>query len=302
MKTKTASAQENVRSANRSAGPRLLVLDLDPPWRTAIDDVANQGELGPVKVLSDPSRATIALNFSPDIVLWNLQGIDQFDFSLQEAVVATFPRADILVAVEDASEGAVIRLLKAGVTYLCDKKDGPEAFARSFLWLLGLDRNIRELATSLQVDYQIQNWVEISAPSERKLVESLARFVLLLTRVRLAERKRRSLGYALREIGQNAIEWGNAYNPEKRLHLSFCILEDRIMLKLEDEGEGFNPADVPDARKDPLGTLVRRRMQGKRAGGYGLAIVTGLMDDVIFNEKGNAVVLQLSLHGGEGEP
>jgi anti-sigma regulatory factor (Ser/Thr protein kinase) len=278
-----------------SQGPRLLVLDLDPPWRAEIERVANEGDLGSVRFMADPSKATAAVSYSPDIVLWNLADIRQFNFRLQDAVLAAFPQADVLVAVDGATEEAVVGLLKAGVTYLCDKKDGPGSFGQTFLRLVGLNREVRALAPSLRVDYQIRNWVEISAPSEKKFVESLARFVLLLTRTRVADRKRRSLGYALREIGQNAIEWGNAYDPRKRFHLSFCVLEDRLLLKLEDEGEGFDPEALIDVREDPLGNLIRRREQGKRTGGYGLAIVRGLMDQVIFSEKGNAVVLVLSL-------
>ena len=280
---------------NAAVRPRLLVLDLDPPWRATIDSAAAKADLASVKVLRDPGRATAALTFSPDIVLWNLGRIEDFDFALQGAIVAFFPHADILVAVEDASEEAVVRLLKSGVTYLCDKKEGREAFERSFIQVVGFDREVRSAPAGLEVGYRVRNWIEISAPSERKFVESLARFVVLLAGTRLAERKRRSLGFALRELGQNAIEWGNAFDPSKRLHLSFCILEDRILVKLEDEGEGFDPDSLPDVCADPLQNIVWRRRRNKRVGGYGLAIVRGLMDEVIFNEKGNAVVLVLSL-------
>ena len=276
-------------------GPRILVLDLDPPWRPVIDAAARWGNLGTVKTLTDPGRATTALQFSPDILVWNLKSVDQFDYRLQGAIVTFFPRADVLVAVDDASEDTVVKLLKAGVTYLVDKKEGPAAFERSFLQVVGFERTVGERAASLQIDYAIRNWVEISAPSERKFVDSLAWFVLLLTRTTLPERKRRSLCYALRELAQNAIEWGNDYDPRKRFRLSFCVLRDRVLVKLADEGEGFDREALPDVREDPLGNLIERRRLGKRTGGYGLVIVLGLMDEVIFNEKGNTVVLVLTL-------
>lgn len=286
----------------RWGGPKLLVLDLDPPWRAVLDGAARRGRFAAVKTLADPSQATAALSFSPDIVLWNLGKVDQFDYRLQGAVSVFFPCADVLVAVDDADEETVVKLLRSGVTYLCDKKDGPAVFEQSLLRVVGFDREVRAWTPPVEIDYEIRNWVEISAPSERAFVDSLARFVGLLTRTALPERERRSLGYALREIGQNAIEWGNENDPRKRLRLSFCILEDRIMVKLQDEGRGFDVDALPDVRVDPLGNLLERRQLGKRVGGYGLAIVAGLMDDVLFSDKGNTVILVMSLGRGRGVP
>jgi len=283
---------------------RVVVIDRDPAWWPVLEAAAREAGLEALKRLEEPAAAVeSARNLSTrcngkgesfEIVLWNLESPEQFDTAVQKELVEILPGCDSVVAVAEASEAQVVSLLQAGVTYLWDKADGPEAVRQSFLHLVGLEREVRACRSSLEIEYPTRNWVEISAPSESKFVESLAAFVQLLTRTKLPERKRRSLAYALREIGQNAVEWGNANDPRKQIHMSFCILQDRVLVKLEDEGSGFDPAGIPDARTDPLKMLLKRREEGKRAGGYGLAIVRGLMDKVVFNERGNAVVLVVS--------
>jgi anti-sigma regulatory factor (Ser/Thr protein kinase) len=284
-----------MKREERGRGPRMVLIDLDPPWRETIIAAAARAGAAVAAVVTDPMRATTAVSTPLDVVLWNLASIDGFDFALAAMLGAAFPHAECLVAVGDAPEEAVVRLLQAGVTYLCDKRDGPEALGTSLAAVLRFDAAVRGVGPGLRVEYPAQNWVEIAAPSEQKFVESVARFAAALTRTRLPERKRRSLAYALREIGQNAVEWGNAFDPSKRVRVSFCILEDRVLVKFEDEGAGFDRGALLDVRDDPLGALVRRAGQGKRIGGYGIAIVTGLMDEVIFSERGNAVVLVLRL-------
>ena len=43
-----------------------------------------------------------------------------------------------------------------------------------------------------------------------------------------------------------------------------------------------------------------KRKSGKRAGGYGLHIVRHIMDEVLYNERGNVVLLSKRL-GSEGK-
>ena len=93
------------------------------------------------------------------------------------------------------------------------------------------------------------------------------------------------------ELGQNAVEWGNRNDRKKQIHLSYCVFNDRIVFKVEDEGEGFDPGTLRDPSIDPLKHIMERMKEGKRAGGYGVFISKKLMDDVIYSESGNTVLM-----------
>jgi len=273
----------------------LLVLDLDPEWRGTLHKVAEKAELKSVKFLDQLEPAITSVETAPEVVLWNISKIQQFNIEVQEKIIKNFPESEIVVAISRINEEDVVSLLQTGVTYICDKEETEEEFTDNFLRFLGIEKKLRDISGAFSVSHNLLNWVDISAPSESKFVESIVRFVSLLIRTSMDERKRRALAYVLREIGQNAIEWGNAYNPLKQFHISFCVMDDRIMIKLVDEGKGFDSGSLPDPRKNPLENILIRRKAGKRIGGYGIQIVKGLMDSVIFSEKGNSVIMTMSL-------
>ena len=95
---------------------------------------------------------------------------------------------------------------------------------------------------------------------------------------------------ALEELGRNAIEWGNHNDRSKRVTFGCRILPGKVIVYIEDQGDGFDPAAVPDPSNDPLGHIERRRASGKRMGGYGVHLIRHLMDKVVYNAKGNRVV------------
>jgi serine/threonine-protein kinase RsbW len=54
------------------------------------------------------------------------------------------------------------------------------------------------------------------------------------------------IGISVRECMVNAVVHGNRYNAKKKVHLKVERSEDSITIWIADEGDGFNPADVPD--------------------------------------------------------
>ena len=96
--------------------------------------------------------------------------------------------------------------------------------------------------------------------------------------------------YLLR-IGQNAVEWGNREDSSKHIRLSYCMFNDRVVFKIQDEGEGFDVKKLKDPSRDPLTHIMERISDGKRMGGYGIFMSKSIMDDIVYSERGNVVVM-----------
>jgi len=60
------------------------------------------------------------------------------------------------------------------------------------------------------------------------------------------EDKQYQIGLAVRESVVNAVVHGNCYNDLKKVRLSVSKAEDRLVVLVADEGEGFDVSDVPD--------------------------------------------------------
>ena len=87
---------------------------------------------------------------------------------------------------------------------------------------------------------------------------------------------------ALEEALVNAIKHGNQMDPDKRVFVVFHVTAERFDIRITDEGEGFNPEDVPDPT-DPANL--------ERPCGRGLLLMRGFMTEVQYHGKGNVVTM-----------
>lgn len=91
------------------------------------------------------------------------------------------------------------------------------------------------------------------------------------------------------EVLVNAIVHGNESSPAKRVTITIYLDQERVGLRIEDEGPGFDPSDVPDP-DDPESLLLE--------GGRGVLIITSFMDEVKYYNRGSRVLMVRKLGGG----
>ncbi len=145
------------------------------------------------------------------------------------------------------------------------------------------------------------HWVEITVPSREEYVSRVQSLIDLLEQSNLGQEIRDELMMAIDELVRNAIEWGNRYDETKQVRVSYYCAEDRVVLKVEDEGEGFNVSAVGDPTADLAQHAAGRADMGKRPGGFGIHMIRNLVDEVIYNDKGNTVVLTKYLDQLDGD-
>ena len=66
--------------------------------------------------------------------------------------------------------------------------------------------------------------------------------------------------------------------------------------RVRDPGAGFRKEDITHAAHsnpsdDPMAHIALRAEQGMRAAGYGMLLAAGTVDELIYNETGNEVIL-----------
>jgi len=138
-------------------------------------------------------------------------------------------------------------------------------------------------------------WLEIVAPCSLAVVERIQEFVMQLD-AKLPDDVRESVAQAFRELLSNAIEWGGGLDPTRQVRIS-CLRARRMLLyRIADPGEGFDldrltHAAICNPDEDPLGHDRIRQEMGLRPGGLGLMMTRALVDELIYNEKRNEVVL-----------
>lgn len=99
-----------------------------------------------------------------------------------------------------------------------------------------------------------------------------------------------TVGYE--EMYLNAINHGNHYDPGKKVYISFYVDCNLVKIVVEDEGEGFSMEKVPDPTDiHRLIELMDKDEEQDYTHGRGIYLTKRYMDDVIYNEKGNKVII-----------
>ncbi|MGH9379730.1 MAG: ATP-binding protein [Thermoanaerobaculia bacterium] len=114
-----------------------------------------------------------------------------------------------------------------------------------------------------------------------------------LTRLDLEQEAAQFVGLAVREAVANAIRHGNREDPDKRVEIDFHVEAGEVVIVVQDEGEGFDPAQVPDPLQDE--NLLRPN-------GRGLLFMRNFMDSIEYSERpggGTVVTLRKRLSAGE---
>jgi anti-sigma regulatory factor (Ser/Thr protein kinase) len=91
-----------------------------------------------------------------------------------------------------------------------------------------------------------------------------------------------SVSVALLEVATNAFLHGNKGDLSKLVRVRYLVAPNEILLEVEDEGGGFDPARVPDS----LAGENKRRPVGR-----GLFVTRACTSWVSFNARGNRVTL-----------
>ena len=91
---------------------------------------------------------------------------------------------------------------------------------------------------------------------------------------------------AVSEAINNALNHGNKFDPLKKVHFELYADADKIIVKVRDEGEGFDPEDVADCT-DPanllkssvqVSSLLGKRGEGRFRSVWSLPLSTSHVD------------------------
>lgn len=112
----------------------------------------------------------------------------------------------------------------------------------------------------------------------------------------LPDAERQDVGMAFREMLLNAMEHGGNFDPEKYVEICYVRTKHMVMARIKDPGDGFTLDEVRHAAignppDDPIAHVIRRNEEGMRPGGYGVMLAKNLVDELIYGEKGNEVLL-----------
>jgi anti-sigma regulatory factor (Ser/Thr protein kinase) len=145
-------------------------------------------------------------------------------------------------------------------------------------------------------------WLSLFARCDRNTADRLLQFLHEVGE--LSEPERTDVGTAFREMLLNAIEHGGHFDPSQYVEISYLRARRMVTCRIKDPGQGFSLDEIPHAAvanppDDPIRHMAYRETQGLRPGGFGVLLTRHLVDDLIYGEKGNEVLLIKYLDAGQ---
>jgi len=213
------------------------------------------------------------------------------DLALLEEMRAIRPGVKTIVLARHSTPAEVIAALRARV-FACFT---PPFDAREIAHLARSAASDSDWRDEIQVLSAKPGWVSVRVNCRLITAERLMTFAKELSG-QLPEDSRIEIMNALREILLNAMEHGAAFNPEQVVEVTAVRTARSMVFYVRDPGAGFRPeslthAAIANPAHDPTAHMLHRESDGMRPGGFGLLLAAGTVDELIYSEIGNEVLL-----------
>lgn len=153
----------------------------------------------------------------------------------------------------------------------------------------------------IRVVSAVPAWISLDVRSKFQAADRAAHFLRELMGD-LPQEIRDDVAAAMRELIMNAVEHGGRGDPRKRCRLSLLRTRQAVIVHVHDPGKGFSLDLLPHAAiSNPAGSPTKhvevRVEEGRRPGGFGILMVRNLVDELLYNERGNSALFVKYLRG-----
>jgi CheY-like chemotaxis protein len=271
--------------------PHILVAEDDATTREMISGVLKKGGYT-VSTAGDGMSALRAIKKKKfDLLLLDIWMPRMSGLGLLGTLHGEQNIPKIIVMTSDKTTETVLNSLRGQVYQFLAKPVDAETLLNTVENALSLDPKV----PPIEVLSANKHWVELLVPCERSVVSRVQSFLSRLE-TDLPPDVLEKVGYAFRELLNNAIEWGGHLDPNLKVRISYIRTKKLLMYRLDDPGPGFKleelkHAAVSNPADDPMAHMTIREQKGLRPGGLGLMLTQQLVDELVYNEARNEVVL-----------
>lgn len=268
---------------------KIFIVDDDEHTRVLIG--AQLQKLGEVELFSNPLLAQEVINKwgFPDMIITDIDMPEMNGLDFLEWIRKKDTDTPVLVVSAFHSDNNIFTALEMGATdFICK----PFPLRNITQAVKGVFKNEVVGAGHITVDKDNKAWTTFEFDSDFEYLRRVNNLITTLMKKKYSPAICNHIKLAIEEIGANAIEWGNKNNSQLKVMIRYRLLEKKIIIWIQDDGAGFVNLGLPTKlEKLP----EERQKEGKRDGGYGIHLINNIMDEVVYNKKGNSVVMSLYL-------
>jgi anti-sigma regulatory factor (Ser/Thr protein kinase)/DNA-binding NarL/FixJ family response regulator len=276
-----------------------LIVDADSEVSGALCSVLNSGEWNIVHAPDNRSVLKLVEARPFDLIITGTKSSGKEDIELLRKIRRVRPHVRLIILTDDSTTTDVVAAMRERAL----------SYFTSPFSAASLAEIVRCATTEPFWDDGIElvsatpEWISIIARCDKKTADRLVQFLQEMSDLPHGERE--DVATAFREMLLNAIEHGGNFDPNQYVEVAYVRTRRSVMCRIKDPGQGFSLEEIHHAAVnnpayDPIRHVLFREACGLRPGGYGVLLTKHLVDELVYSEKGNEVLLIKYLRPSRG--
>lgn len=267
-----------------------LVIDVDQDLKDLLVGILKPGVWAIRYVLTNTEALKAARSKSFELIITSERTSGREDVELLRKIRAVRPHTRLIILADETTPRDVLDAMRDHAFSFFSKPYSQEQL-----------RDMIQRATEvpcwddgIEVRSATPEWIRLEVRCQVRTADRLLQFMREISDLPETERER--VGMAFREILLNAMEHGGGLDPENYVEVEYVRAKRMISCRISDPGPGFTldeigHAAVANPTDDPLRHVKVRDQLGLRPGGLGILLARQLVDQILYGQDGNEVLL-----------
>ena len=269
---------------------RALVVDADAAVTDVLGSVLKPEEWNIVHAADNQAILKLAKTGHFDLIITGAKTTGREDVDLLRKIRRVRPHVRFIILTDQSTPADVITAMREGAFSYFSKPFSASTLAE-----------IVRIATleppwddGIELLSATPEWISVIARCDQKTADRLVQFLEEISD--LPDPEREDVATAFREMLLNAIEHGGNFDPNQYVEVAYVRARRMVLCRIKDPGQGFSLGEIHHAAVnnpayDPIRHVLVRESRGLRPGGYGVLMAGHLVDELVYSEKGNEVLL-----------
>jgi len=267
-----------------------LIVDADDSLKALLARVLPQGLWAVHYVASNKEALAAVLNRAFSLIITGEKTSAQQDVDLLRTIRRLRPHTRFIILANRSTPDAVLASMRAHAFSIFSTPYDQDQLAS----MITLAIDSPPWDDGIEIISATPEWIRLRLRCEVHTADRVVQFLNEIAELPPAERDQ--VATAFREMLMNAIEHGGRLDANRWVEIEYVRARHMISCHIADPGPGFTLDEIPHAavanpRGNPIQHAEIREELGIRPGGYGILMAQKLVDELIYNQEGNEVLL-----------
>ena len=269
---------------------RALIVDSSPELNQLLTNLFDHADWSIQFAADNKEALAMAKAQAFDLILTGEKTTGKEDIDLLRRIRLVRPHTRLIILTEEFIPGDILASIRESAFSYFTRPFSTEKLAEMIR--IAMEQPFWD--DGIEIISALPEWVRLSVRCDVLTANRLIQFFREASD--LPDVEKEEVATAFREMLLNAMEHGGHFDPSQYVEIWYVRTRRMILCKVKDPGEGFSMDEIKHAAvgnppDEPFRHMAERESRGIRPGGFGILMAKKLVDELLYNEKGNEVLL-----------